>query len=64
MRRRKGAWARGQSIQQLCQQWYCQDIRRKRQKVQDSAGDCSCQEATADGVLDRERIEETGAKQS
>ena len=33
--------------------------------VRDSAGDCSCQEATADGGLEiREKIEETGAKQS
>mgnify|MGYP007134375644 CR=1 FL=1 len=49
----------------MCQQWYCQDVRREETKVRDSAGDCSCQEATADGGLEiRERVEETGAKQS
>ena len=57
----------GQRAEQLwvCQQWFCQDVRREETKVQDGAGDCSCQEATADGGLEiRERVEETGAKQS
>ena len=26
----------------MCQQCYCQDVRREKTKVQDSAGDCSC----------------------
>lgn len=45
----------------VCQQCYCQDVRREETKVQDSAGDCSCQEATAHGALEiREREEKTG----